>query len=343
MSNNILQRLEALFGQVQTIDTRVFEGAPVAEILTHAVPPLREAADAALALLREVRALYPDDSDPLIASSETSGAFNFQLDEVMQIDNSRRRIADVVVLGMLELAGKRNTLAALGPAADPWGLIDVCAGTRRRLLKVLSALRQAIGSHHGVPTVCAWYRSELELSLAGRNLYTQFRRSVARIPEPGPADVRRRLREAGTLLAMLIGKDIYEYVRTSDRRQIRAIQERVLAWLRAREGAPRAGIRIFQDFVALVGLFVQINLRAELREHDLTLARALAPRLAAAGPQPPVARAELLPLFGRDDELDDLLASDEALPPAAVRNALVRITASLDGDQPAPDGHDALL
>lgn len=332
--DDLLPRLEALLWRLQAIDIRQVEGMGAAEIAAKVLGPVREGVAAALELLAEARRVHltATDTGPGV-SGDDSGAMALRLDATMAIDDARERLVDVVVLGQVELASKRSALAAVEPGRDAWDLIDRCVSGRWRALKVVAALIQAIYAHRGLPNAVAWYQTELQISLEIRRVYTRFRRSVALLPEPAPDEVGRRLREAGILLAKLIGRDIYDFARIGDRRQLRAVQARILDWLRARDASPRAGARIWQDFAALAGVLIQVNHRAELREHDLAVARALWPTLAEDEAEAPIgapALAELRRLYGRSDELDRLVEADPGGPRRAFREALRRILEALE-------------
>lgn len=339
--STLLQRIEALLAEVQTIDVRLAEGAPAEAIRADLVPALDQALSAAMTLQDDARRMYPEDTALTPSRADDSGIFALQIDRAM-LGDGRSRIVDVLVLGRLELVARSAALARLHAGSDPWCLIDACASARRKILKVLSALAHAICSYHGIADPSGWHRSELEISLAIRREYTRFRRAITPIPEPAPEDVRRRLREAGTLLAKLIGKDIYHYLRTTDRRQIRAVQERILDWLRARDPPTRHGVRIWQDFTALAGLLVQVNLRAELRDHDFTAASDVWRTIGAGDPEAPIgadALARLARLFGRDDELDAMLDATPETPRWVFRETVERIVRDLSPPpvQPSAD------
>lgn len=328
----LLQEIEALLTKVLATDVRLAEGDPPEKIRADLVPALSESISAAKALLQSARRMYPEGTS-LMSSlrAEDSGVFSLHIDQAM-LGDGRARIVDVIVLGRIELESRRAALERLPAGGDAWSLIDVCAGVRRRILKVMSALAHAICSYHGIADCTAWHQSELEISLAIRREYTRFRRAIAPIPEPAPEDARRRVREAGILLAKLIGKDIYHYLRTSDRRQLRSIQERILEWLRARDPPQRQGVRIWQDFAALAGVLVQVNHRTELREHDLAVASEVWRTVSVGDPDAPIgadALASLVSLFGRDDELDAMLDAKPETPRWTFREPLERIVRSL--------------
>lgn len=333
--STLLRSLESLLLKVQGIDIRQFEGKAASDLCGQALVTVQESVEGAIVLLREARQVYPDSARPpdLERVGDDSGVFAAQLDEAMQGDDTRERIVDVIVLGQIELGNKRVALAAVQSRQDSWAIVDALASARRRTLKVLVALVHSICAHHGIECPFASHQTELEISLEVRRVYTRFRRIVAQIPEPRTEEVGQRLREAGILLAKLIGRDAYEHMRTCDRREIWAVQRRVLDWLRTANPSPRHGVRIWQDFAALAGVLVQINHRTELREHDLAVASRLHRALAAGDGAAPIGAAlldELGRLYGRDDELDAMMLASSETPRWLFRDTLGRIIETLD-------------
>lgn len=112
-------------------------------------------------------------------------------------------------------------------------------------------------------------------------------------------------------------------MRVSDRMQLRALQDRILDWLRAASAEPHEGIRIWSDLLAFARLVHQINRREVLVEHDR---RVVSQLLVECGDCFTDACVELLSkLFGLDPELDEALLVIDPVDTTAARTALSRL------------------
>lgn len=227
-----------------------------------------------------------------------------------------QKVADVAFMTIVELRQRLSPIEApLGD--DSWERVGACAAAIRCITMSLAALDTALCAAERLPPVIE-LGAELETSLKIRRLYRKLWRLVASSGEVGPAEVRAKLRSAGTLLAMVVGRNEYPRLRGNDRLQMRSLQRRILEWMVQPAGEPRVGVRIWEDFAGFARMLRQVSLRQELVQHDqetlFELERALL-ALPPHGAAPPELVAKLKRLEGLDDELDGLV--ENAAPPAA--------------------------
>ncbi len=203
----------------------------------------------------------------------------------------------------------------------------------RRCRKGLIALESAIREFEGMPALeRRWV--DVDDSLEIRRLYGQFRRSILRRQLGERESLQAHLKSAANRIAILRDLKIYPFLRIDDRREIRRLQKRILAWL-AGEGdaSEEAGERLWGDLVSFARLLVQINNREELREHDQRVVAKLNHRLFLAGKVPKKLpsqlQSDLESLLGRDDELDQVILSPGRMSSAVLREPLERMRKEL--------------
>ncbi|MCA9717351.1 MAG: hypothetical protein H6713_41305 [Myxococcales bacterium] len=342
---SLMELMSALITRASAVDTRRFESSSIEEIRRELVPELEATLEQARATLTAVAARY-DEGDEETLDSFESNDFGVFVDALMRTDSSAKQIADIATIACMELAQRRARMRELHARATTWDYIADAASARRRVLKSATAIQRAIAEHEGLECQNAWYLTELERSLEVRRVYAEFRDRLAIERPPRQDEMYARLRLVGTSLAMLIGHDIYEFLRVPDRRMFRELQTKVIEWLRvdaSRSGRypARAGARIWQDIAAFANLLMQVNHRAELREHDAELLSSVATALrAVAGPTPAATLARLRAVRGRDDALDRRLAEARRgaspLPADELRALASRLAVELAGPQSAP-------
>ncbi len=234
-------------------------------------------------------------------------------------------VADVAFLAAMELKQRLAPLEA-PPRADSWERVCDCASAIRCVTMSLGALDRALAAAEQVSPVLDQGR-ELGTSLEIRRLYRKLWRFVAEAGEVGAPEVHARLRTAGTLIAILVGRDEYPHMRGNDRLQLTSLQRRILGWMGQPEPDLRAGGRLWDDFAGFARMLRQVNLRQELAQHDHdTLAEAAhtLARLPPSGAVSSEVLARLRRLEGLDDSLDDALLDREPTP-AALLAALARV------------------
>ncbi|MFZ5438363.1 MAG: hypothetical protein ACOZQL_00075 [Myxococcota bacterium] len=315
--------LAELFAHVAAVDIRTFEDQTVEELratlLTTSVALLTRGVDVAAGLLAEF------DRTSGEPTPELDDRFELAMDSalVAPVKDERTRVADIAFMARIELRQRLERLGEAATTGDGWEVLSQCSSALRRLQKSLSALEHALCEVEGRERRFS-YDSELTVSLETRRQYRRLWSRVEELGEPGTEKVRPALRAAGTLIAMLVGKSVYSRIREQDRRQLRAFQERILAWLEPGAGDERAGVRLWQDFAGFVSMLRGINHRQELVEHDRKILRLLR---AAADPAKE-APGLLLVLEGLDDALDAARLQGDA---EGVRAAVERLATRFEG------------
>lgn len=321
-AGELQSRIVHLSGRVLEVDIRVYEQLDLVRLRDELAPRVSGLAREAVTLLDAVLDTYePSGSEE---ETEPPADFYHQIDLLMA-DAGPPPVADLAFIARSELLRKLTVLSSIQDA-DTWRVIDVCGSCLRKIRNGMGAVEAALCEHEGLEPVIG-YAGELAASLAVRRTYAKFRREIlfASLHSQSIADC---LHSGATSVAKLIGRDIYRDLRISDRVEIRKLQERMIAWLRA--GPDRdvlAGLRLWQDLCGFANLLAEVNKRQELLEHDrAAVAEAL--RLLTKKPDgslPPL----LDTLFGRDDELDELLLLSGEPPLAELEPILARLGASL--------------
>lgn len=286
--------------------------------------PIREQV---LASIDDTSRLLGDILDHYDRDLEDEEAFDFddfggamvgEVERRMDTEGGATKITSVAFVARIGLRNRRGSLVAL--RVDPkWEIIASCSSAVREILKSLSAVELAIADHEGFPPTSRYYVSELERALQIRRAYFTFRGEVVGRAAPETKDAARRLRVAASAIAKLTGRAAYPYSRVHDRSNLRQLQMRIRELLTSHARAvadpthePRvsaldvAAVRLHQDLVNLAELFMLINNRAELREHDRVRLSAAVSDLANGADAASICAA-LDGLLGRDAELDEVL------------------------------------
>jgi hypothetical protein len=170
---------------------------------------------------------------------------------------------------------------------------------------------------------CATFRRSLQAAAAGRSMADLLHNGAA-----GLARLARRAAQAG--------------LPAGDRMRLEDLRERIAAWLREELGGelredpagdPGSGLLLRQELLDLAQLLSGVSQRPEVREHDRELLdrvyRELARTRTGVQVVPPVVRVLLDGLFGRDDDLDELLGRRGRVSRADLEPVLARIAADL--------------
>ena len=242
-------------------------------------------------------------------------------------------MADLAFMAVAELRQRLGRVKTHGPTLDAWEMVCDCGSALRRVQKSLGALELALCEVEQLPRVLS-FDSELETSLQVRRQYRKLWRFVAQTGAVGVEGVRNALRGAGTLCAMLVGRDVYCRLRERDRYQLRQLQRRILGWLVQEPCDAKAGVRLWEDYAGFVAMLRQVSLRQELMQHDGEGLR-IAEEALAQGGDPSGALAVLRRLEGLDDALDAVIA---ASPPSvsALLEETRRVRARFLPEAPAP-------
>jgi hypothetical protein len=313
------QRLVQCAQQARTVDVRPFELRAVGDARDGLVPPVLRVVDDAIGVCRDVLDAFDaeesatDDLDVAFteapADPRNTGVFHVRVDELVERPVAERQVADVAFLGATELRTKRTRIEHVRAKTDPWEIVSECGSALRRVEKSLTAIEVVLCGASQLPRQLS-FASQLSRSLEVRQNYARLRQTIASLAT-SDTPRHRALRLAGTAIAMLIGKDVYPELRIDDRRQLRALQERILAWLRCDAARPeneREADRILQDLLGFADLLALVSRRQELVEHDAGLVGAAVARLRRGEPEWDLDFAERLKgLRGLDDEIDLLL------------------------------------
>ncbi|MEW5737395.1 MAG: hypothetical protein AB1938_00630 [Myxococcota bacterium] len=301
-----------LFQATQAFDIRHYEEAAPAAVFMGLTIPVRGLVERALEKIESVLTHYDGASDAAPPSDPLN--FELALDQTLHAHGGPAKVADLAFMARVELRQRHGRLVTHAPTGEAWEMVCDCGSALRRVRKSMGAIEFALCELECVPRRLR-YDSELEVSLAVRRQYRKLWSFTAGQGEVGPVGARAALRGAGTLIAMLVGRDEYCQLREGDRLQLRALQRRILAWLGRGDAEPREGYRLWEDFSAFTSMLRLVNLRQELREHDLEALR-IARRAWAGEGDRQGALAVLQRLVGLDDELDGALLE---VPPAITR------------------------
>jgi hypothetical protein len=238
-----------------------------------------------------------------------TGKFYLKIDGLMSAESGARRIVELAFMAQWELERKALELRAMAAKdTDAWEAIARYGSARRRVLKSTIAVETALSEQEGLASgLKDLHLTELHRSLETRRAYAIFRREIRRRPANEHDGIKQALRTAGIATARLIGRDVYEDLRVTDRMRLRELQTKVLEWLRGEDGFDcDAGMELWQDLSAFADLLLQVNHRAELREHDGALLERVYAGLFSSSPSGSVPDAMRLTrtLLGRDAELD---------------------------------------
>ncbi|MCG8418084.1 MAG: hypothetical protein MJE77_09105 [Proteobacteria bacterium] len=336
-SNDLIQSLRELTRQVREVDTRSYEEAEPEVIGADLLPTIAHILARAEQLVADVFGHYEaraqKEPSPEVTASEDM-SFEHRLDQLMTTGTTAQRIADISFVARLELAHKRQQLDGLRLDGSHWEPIAVCASIRRRILKVASALERAMCEDENIEPQIDWYHIEMKISVEVRRVYAIFRRSLEPDSPPDRGHIHARIRRAGIAIAMLTGRDVYEELKIRDRQMLRELQHKVVSWLRVCNGEiskshAGSGITLWQDAVGLANLLMQVNNRAELRDHDeqvlADLNETLFEGLVRSTRLTQAQLDQLQSLYGMDDRLDQCIELGEDCPIECWKQAISHV------------------
>jgi hypothetical protein len=237
-------------------------------------------------------------------------------------EDGTRRITDLAFMARWELYREREGLRKMSPSKEVRAIVSECSRACRQLIISAIAIEGAICAHEGLSTTLdALYRTELNRSLRVRQAYAAFRHTIAGSGHSTRENIRERLRAAAIGIAQLVASGIYGELRAADRMRIEALRSQLTERLGGScEDDPLASLRLCQEIKNVAELLLEVNKRAELRKHDRAIAAEACVRLfhteSAPDRIPRDLQLRLRSLFGRDEELDRLIAdpASHALP-----------------------------
>lgn len=301
--------MHALFEGSRGIDIRNFEESSGAEVARGLSPQVSALVERAIGVASNILSRYENESGAS-PSGEHDSNFDLAVDTLLAA-SGETKVADLAFMAVAELRQRLGRVKTHGPTLDAWEMVCDCGSALRRVQKSLGALELALCEVEGLPRVLR-FDSELETSLQVRRQYRKLWRFVAQCGPVGVEGVRNALRGAGTLCAMLVGRDVYCRLRERDRYQLRQLQRRILAWLVQEPCDAKAGVRLWEDYAGFVAMLRQVSLRQELVQHDGE-ALCLAEEALAQGAEPSVALAVLRRVEGLDDGLDAVIATSPSV------------------------------
>jgi len=299
--------IRGLAGEVEAIDLRSFEGAePAAEIarLLVSVDDLAARATRVMAWVLSHSgdaSDNPEDDEPNFGPEEVTSVRPIQLDSI-------------AFVAQLELRQCRERLA-IGSGLDPLSALSECDRVLRRIMRGLRALDEALSQRSGGAPLLDG-SDVLAKALRVRGCYAELSARIHGLPTPNAANITKVLRLAGTSLAVLVGRDAYPELRVGDRLQLRALQFRILAWLKddpRGASSTTEGLRLWSDILAFLAVLRQISCRPELKQHDarvLDRARAVLRDQQRLSHWPNALFEELRSLRGKSEQIDALLMSE---------------------------------
>lgn|GEM_PF-5810967 len=245
-----------------------------------------------------------------------------------------KSLADLCVVGRMELYHRGEELKQVSGQSDHWDLISACNSSRGSLIKVAVAVENAICERES-------WNSELEpaydrsVSVEVRRAYVHLRQGVAELGSPDEGSIEDHLRHAEELIDEVVRSDVQKKLRVSDRCHLKRLQQKLKTWLAAGRGADhQSGFYLWQDFVAVVEMLMQINNREDLVQGDKNHAEKLLASFEKANSSlvqiPEDLLGSLRALYGRDAELDRVIRLlDEGIEDR-LRSILQRIVLQLD-------------
>jgi hypothetical protein len=295
-----------LWREADALDLRNFEGLETIEDARELVAQVDALAARALGLMQSAMRQFESKSEP---------PQSFTVPE----RPSRITASDVGSLAFVARLELRQCRERLRGRADDGAFSTVlgeCDRTLRRVRRAVAALDSALAAVLG-RTPAIDVQRDLASSLRVRAGYRSFREQILKLEPPTRTTVKKTLRSIGTTLAIFSGKELQAELRIGDKLQLRSLQQRILAWLRAEgaEGSPGAGLDLHNDVVAFVAMLQEVNRRQELVAHDRRVAR-LARQFAESHPTGVFSEKlveELQSLLGASSAIDALLL---ASPPS---------------------------
>ncbi|MBZ0114764.1 MAG: hypothetical protein K8J08_20040 [Thermoanaerobaculia bacterium] len=242
-------------------------------------------------------------------------------------------VADLAYMSRSELLAIRDALLGSLAANMVWKVLSYADAGLGRSERALIAVNACIREVEGLPAD-QQIRLNLEDSLVIRRQYALFRRAMERAGSPSGAKLVRSLNGIATHIAALRNLRVYSLLRIDDRRRIRELQKRILAALESQASGAEEDRRVlWKDLQTTADLFMEVNKREELVEHDrrrvLEAYRELFQREPPPSFLPAAIRGQLEALLGRDPELDAILLDGKRCEAASSRGPLARLRAQL--------------
>jgi hypothetical protein len=325
--HTLLNVMLCLVADAKAIDIRAWEEAELARLRLELPAQVAELLARGVQLFGEL--LGPAEEEEL--TEHLAGGRLGSVHRLAVRGALAERLSDVTFVARGELRTRLAVLLRLVKAEDRWLIVSLADGGLRKLIKALTAVEALLAESELRPPAIS-SASDLQTSLAVRRAYTKFRQRIECTGPEGKDGARAALRSAATSIAGLIGLDVYGSLRIQDRVELRRLQERILAW-HSRPPEAESGLQLWQEVLNVAHLFVTVNHRPELCEHDREILAELREQLRRCAPLSPVPaalRASAARIAGRDDDLDTLLGQPEPVSTYELLKHLEVIARRLD-------------
>lgn len=248
-----------------------------------------------VAVLTELQELEPEGD---VSDEDLDGMF----DDAESAVAREAKVGDLCFAGLIEL---RTAIRGLVDAKRPADRIAAVEMSGRRLRGALRAVLSLATVGTDTPPELP-SNEELESALASRRAYSKLRRSLRRAESHTVDAVLRAIQYGAGALAALASSPDYAKLVESDRATLRELRDRAFAWAKGSRDVAD-GLALIEDLHTSADILRKINERSELRAHDRAVFSAV-----EAAQSDDERRSLLVPVLGRDDELDALVARLDA-------------------------------
>lgn len=316
---DLQSRLATLLNEARAVELERFDDEPGATILELVVPGFKELLGRGRLLLGEIE---------VACSGEQASA-------IWAVPDRTEELETLCFFVGGEWRRALEGLELLDESTSSWSCLVQVERARDRVIRGVTAVEREVAAAAGSSSRTD-HVDLLVDALAARRSLTLFRREIHHAPRVGshPEGLERQLRHAHGALERLMGREEFGLLRAADRHLARELHRRVERWLDEGSESEESGggEGLWQDVVNFAELLWDVNRRDELVEEDLAVIGEAEEELGRAAPRkllPASVADRLRALFGRDDELDDLLEataeSDQVLERLrAVRESLER-------------------
>ena len=220
---------------------------------------------------------------------------------------------DVSAVALVDLRQKALRVETAAASNHGPAVLDEAHSAVRRVRRATVMVEAALSAATGRSARLS-LAHQLETSLEVRREYALLRALLRPAADKG-AERLARLRLVGTRIAMILGGSRAPEIRPRDREELRSLQERILACLRAKPGPWRNATaeRLWGDLVGFGVLLGEVRRRAELVLHDAEARHALSEVLRTSDQAALRKHVDThqRALLGLHDALDDALLAKE--------------------------------
>ena len=324
-------KIASVVVETHSVEIRRWEASSTAEAVAGLVPQIEACGWRALEVLDEFLADDDGDNDlfaetPQVGSSKPAGV---------------QEVGEIAFIARWDLRRRVTQLGSLDENSELWSVIALCSAIRRHVCKACTEVERALCRALGLRSQLEELSiSELGIALATRRAYLAFVRDTRATEDRlvrGEIRHDRALRSTSSNLAKIVGRDVYEDMRVEDRKELRALQARILSWGRGELGGDLGARRLWLDASAVAELLLGVQQREVLREHDHALCGEALDELRGGRIAAGLLR-RLGELEGRDPDVAELVASGET-GAERWRPVIERIYARLSdtlGSDPSP-------